>query len=226
MGVGRIVHAEDDGERRNAFAALLPEFAVTLFISQRAAQRGAPGNAPVIAAFAFFLGRLAPAQTGIGPGIEGGRSAELGEAVHHPGQRPTQRLVGIEAVTTDERNGQRPRNVVSVEKMHGRFAGQQTCKEVRQIAAVGADDTQPGNRHPPLCHASALFAAQPVHQGHHFTNCFGTFQVAGEGNATTVFKLEHQFEHHQRVDANFGQLSLGSNFFRVKTDVVFEKFAY
>ena len=53
MSVGGVVHAEHDGQRRQALAAFLPQFAVALFVSQRAAQRGAPGHAPGVARFSF-----------------------------------------------------------------------------------------------------------------------------------------------------------------------------
>jgi hypothetical protein len=123
VGIGRVVHAEHHGQRRHAFAALLPKFAVALLVGQRAAQRGAPADAPGVAPVAGAR------QAGVVPGGERGGGAELREAVHHGRQRPAEHGVRIEAGTGDERHGQRARPVIGLQVADRRFAGAQRAKK-------------------------------------------------------------------------------------------------
>ena len=153
--IGSVVHAENNGQRRNPFAPLLPKFAVTLFIRQGTAKCRTPGNAPIFTVFC----RLSANQPGIGPGTKSSGRTQLGKAVHRAGQRPTKNAIDIKVRAADKGNGQWTGNVVSTQKVDSRFTRQQARKKIRQIATIGTDQAQPGNRNPPLAHGSALFAA-------------------------------------------------------------------
>ena len=76
--------AEHDGERRQALAALLPQFAVAFLIGQRTAQRGAPGDGAAVEREGEAGGRLEPGAAGDGLEVRRARPAVVAVAVDLP----------------------------------------------------------------------------------------------------------------------------------------------
>ena len=126
MGIGRVVHHHNDGQRREAFAPFLPQLAVTLLAGQCSAQRSAPGNAPVVTRFAVCR----PWQAGVIPGRKGRCHAELGKAIHHRGERLAENGFRIESRATDEWGRERARQIVGQQVTDGRLAGSESREEV------------------------------------------------------------------------------------------------
>ncbi len=96
LGVGGVVHAEYDGQRRQAFAPFCHSSrGQPSFIGQRAAQRGAPRHAPAIARFASaWRGRPASSQAPKAAAMPNWAKRSIIERptacrAPHPGRRPT-----------------------------------------------------------------------------------------------------------------------------------------
>ena len=129
MGIGGVIHAEHHGQRRQALAPLLPQFAVTLFVSQRATERRAPGTPPAVAI--FFAGLATQAR--IVPSGKSCGHAQLGKTIHHRRQRLAQSHIRIEIRATDKRHVQGPRLIVGQQMPYRRLASTEPMKEIIRI---------------------------------------------------------------------------------------------